>query len=441
LLPPPHPDRDERAQQEEDLQEPQLPQMARKSSVPLAGVLWIVMEHGMRELSDMQERALASLDSQALVRLTQELIHLRTINPPGDEARAAEFVAGRLRQAGMFADVVPHEEAGRASVVGGLRGNGQRPALLFSGHLDTVPAGDNWEREVFSAEVTDGKLWGLGSTDMKSGVAALLMAMEAVQSTGVPLRGDLLFAGTAGEEVDSMGAKRLVEQQKLGDIGFMIIGEPTANRVFTAEKGVLWLEVRTKGQTAHGSMPQLGVNAIMHMSKLLQALEAERIPYQAHPLLGDFTMNVATITGGVKTNVVPDACRVTIDMRTVIGQDHQHIVDTVRQLIDRLCAEEPTLQAEVRVLTERVPLDIPFDDPQVQAFVQARNRVIGQDSQPAAATFATDGSVYVPAYQAPMVICGPGLPEKAHQPNEYVEIDRLIEAARIYTLTALDLLT
>jgi succinyl-diaminopimelate desuccinylase len=276
---------------------------------------------------------------------------------------------------------------------------------------------------------------------MKAGVAALLVAMEAVQHTGVSLQGDLLFAGTAGEEVDSMGAKRLVEQQKLGDVGFMIIGEPTANRVFTAEKGVLWLEVRTKGQTAHGSMPHLGVNAIMHMTKLLHALEAEHIPYQTHPLLGGFTMNVATIAGGVKTNVVPDACRVSIDLRTVIGQDHQQIVDTVRQLIDRLCAEDSTFHAEVHVLTERIPLDIPFDNPLVQTFVQVRDQVIGQTSQPAAATFATDGSVFVPAYEAPMVICGPGLPEKAHQPNEYVEIDKLITAARIYTLAALRLLT
>ncbi len=390
---------------------------------------------------DLQERALAYIDEQALIRLTQELIRLRTINPPGDEARAAEFIARRLQQANMFAEVVPHEEAGRGSVVGGLRGSGKRPALLFSGHLDTVPAGDNWEREVLSADVADGKIWGLGSTDMKAGVAALLVAMEAVQHTGVFLQGDLLFAGTAGEEVDSMGAKRLVEQQKLGDVGFMIIGEPTANRVFTAEKGVLWLEVRTKGQTAHGSMPHLGVNAIMHMTTLLHALEAERIPYQTHPLLGDFTMNVATIAGGVKTNVVPDACRVSIDLRTVIGQEHQQIVDTVRQLIDRLCAEDSTFHAEVHVLTERIPLDIPFDNALVQTFVQVRDQVTGQTSQPAAATFATDGSVFVPAYEAPMVICGPGLPEKAHQPNEYVEIDKLITAARIYTLAALHLLT
>jgi succinyl-diaminopimelate desuccinylase len=390
---------------------------------------------------DVRQRALAYLNEQALVRLTQDLVRLRTINPPGDEARAAEFVAQRLQQAGMFADVVPHEEAGRASVVGGLRGSGECPALLFSGHLDTVPAGDNWEREILSAEIADGKIWGLGSTDMKAGVAALLVAMEAVQSTGVALRGDLLFAGTAGEEVDSMGAKRLVAQQKLRDVGFMIIGEPTGNRVFTAEKGTLWLEVKTKGQTAHGSMPHLGVNAIMHMNKLLQALEAEHIPYQPHPLLGNFTMNVATIRGGVKTNVVPDTCHVTIDLRTVIGQDHQQILDIVRQLIDRLCAEDETFHAEVRVLTERVPLDIPFDTPQVQTFVRVRDQVAGQASLPAAAAYATDGSVFVPAYQAPMVICGPGLPEKAHQPDEYVEIDKLVAAARIYTLVALDLLT
>jgi len=390
---------------------------------------------------DIRERALASLDDEALVQLTRELVRMRSINPPGDEAAVATYVAERFERAGMFADTVPHEEAGRASVVGGLRGIGERPALLFSGHLDTVPAGENWQHDILGAEVSDGKIWGLGTTDMKSGVAAMIVAMEAIHRTGVSLKGDLLFAGTAGEEVDSMGARRLVEQQKLPGVGLMIIGEPTTNRVFTAEKGVLWLELHTKGKTAHGSMPHLGVNAIMHMNKLLQALAAAHIPYQRHPLLGDFTMNVATITGGVKTNVVPDACRVTIDTRTVIGQDHQQILDTVRQLIDRLCAEDATFHAEVRSITERVPLDIPFDDPQVQAFVRVRNQVTGQLSVPTAATYATDGSVFVPAYQAPMVICGPGLPEKAHQPNEYVEITRLIEAARIYTLAALDLLT
>src|SRR5262245_21800055 len=100
----------------------------------------------MRVAANVQEQALAALDEQELIQLTQDLVRLRTINPPGDEARAAEFVAQHLRRTGMFAEVVPHEEAGRASVVGGLHGSGARPALLFSGHLDTVPAGTNWER-------------------------------------------------------------------------------------------------------------------------------------------------------------------------------------------------------------------------------------------------------------------------------------------------------
>ena len=160
---------------------------------------------------------------------------------------------------------------------------GERPALLFSGHLDTVPAGENWQHDILAAEVSDGKIWGLGTTDMKSGVAAMIVAMEAIRRTGVPLKGDLLFAGTAGEEVDSMGAQRLVQQQKLSDVGFMVIGEPTTNRVFTAEKGVLWLELNTKGKTAHGSMPHLGVNAIMHMNKLLQALAAATSPTRSTP--------------------------------------------------------------------------------------------------------------------------------------------------------------
>ena len=390
---------------------------------------------------DTRERALAALDDDMLVQLTQDLVRIRTINPPGDEAKAAMFVADWMKQNDMAAELVSHAEDGRASVVGGLDGQGERRAVLFSGHLDTVPAGDNWEHEVLAADIDDGKIWGLGTTDMKAGVAAMLVAMRAVKQSGAALKGNLRFAGTAGEEIESMGARELVREQKLDDVGFMVIGEPTANRVITAEKGVLWLELRAKGQTAHGSMPHLGVNAIAHMSRLLEALQAEDIPYEAHPLLGDFTMNIATIEGGVKTNVVPDACRVTIDTRTVIGQDHQQIMDTVRQLIDRLCADDPTLHVEVRSINERVPLDIPFDDPYVQTFVRQRDLVTGDTSVPTAATFATDGSVFVPAYDAPMVICGPGLPEKAHQPNEYVEISRLVESARIYTLAALDLLT
>lgn len=390
---------------------------------------------------DTQERALVALDDDMLVQLTQDLVRIRTINPPGDEAKAATFVADWMKQNDLAAELVSHAEDGRASVVGGLDGQGERRAVLFSGHLDTVPAGDNWERKVLAADIDDGKIWGLGTTDMKAGVAAMLVAMRAVKRSGATLKGNLLFAGTAGEEVESMGARELVREQKLDDVGFMVIGEPTANRVITAEKGVLWLELQAKGQTAHGSMPHLGVNAIAHMSRLLEALQAEDIPYEAHPLLGDFTMNIATIEGGVKTNVVPDACRVTIDTRTVIGQDHQQILDTVRQLIDRLCADDPSLHIEVRSINERVPLDIPFDDPYVQTFVRQRDLVTSDASVPTAATFATDGSVFVPAYDAPMVICGPGLPEKAHQPNEYVEISRLVESARIYTLAALDLLT
>src|SRR5438094_9299347 len=175
---------------------------------------------------DMQERALAYRADDELVQLTRDLVGIRSINPPGDEAAVATYVAERFERAGMFADTVPHEEAGRASVVGGRRGTGERPALLFSGHLDTVPAGDNWQHDILAAEVSDGKIWGLGTTDMKAGVAAMLIAMEAIHRTGVSLKGDLLFAGTAGEEVDSMGARRLVEQQKLPDVGLMIIGEP-----------------------------------------------------------------------------------------------------------------------------------------------------------------------------------------------------------------------
>src|SRR6266851_9322807 len=149
---------------------------------------------------DIRERALAYLDDEALVQLTRDLVRMRSINPPGDEAAVATCVAERFERAGMFADVVPHEEAGRASVVGGIRGIGERPALLFSGHLDTVPAGENWQHDILAAEASEGKIWGLGTTDMKSGVAAMVVAMDAIRRSGVSLKGDRSLPGPPGKK-------------------------------------------------------------------------------------------------------------------------------------------------------------------------------------------------------------------------------------------------
>ena len=217
----------------------------------------------------MSESFRQFIDSAALVERASRLIATPTTNPPGNESALAESLADELRQLGIETTIVPLGP-GRSSVVGRLRGRGNRPALVLSGHLDTVPPGHvGWTRDPFAPTVVNGRLYGLGSADMKGAVAAMVEAAAALRRSEAVLQGDLLLAFTADEETNSTGAATLVESGTLAGAGAIIIGEPTANEVFIAEKGVAWIEMTTRGHTAHGSMPERGVNAIYHMAAVL----------------------------------------------------------------------------------------------------------------------------------------------------------------------------
>ncbi|BDG59283.1 M20 family metallopeptidase [Caldinitratiruptor microaerophilus] len=399
----------------------------------------------------MAAQVLGSLAAVDVVALCQDLIRIRTVNPPGDEGPAAEYVARRLREAGLEVEVLGHGP-GRASVIGRLRGSGGAPALLLSGHLDTVPVGDQpWSRDPFAGEVADGRIWGRGAADMKGGVAAMLAAVEAVAAAcrsedpgggpgGLRLQGDLLFAATAGEEVDSLGAAAAARRLAGTPVQAIVIGEPSGNDVYIAEKGALWLELVTHGRTAHGSSPELGRNAVMMMVTLLAELDRLEIPHTPHPLLGTLSRSVGTVAGGVKTNVVPDRCVATVDMRTVPGQDHGAIVRAVEGLIADLARRHPGFRAEVRVVNDRRPVVTDPAHPAVQAFLDAAGAVRGRRPEPTGVRYYTDATELVPVLGAPMIICGPGDPRLAHQPDESVEVDRLVEAARIYALAAVRML-
>ncbi len=375
-----------------------------------------------------------------VVALCRDLVRIKSVNPPGDERPIAEFVGNVLRDAGLSVELLPHDGT-RASVLARLPGSGERPGLLYSAHLDTVPVGaEPWLHDPFAGEVAEGKVWGRGAADMKGGLAAMLTAARVLAQAHTALRGDLVLALTAGEEVDSLGAAAVAARSDLGPLSAIIVSEPSDNDVYVAEKGALWLEITTRGKTAHGSMPDLGRNAISMMVPLLAELERLNIPYKDDSLLGGFTRSVNTISGGVKTNVVPDLCTATVDMRTVPGQDHAAIVRQVELLAERLARDIPGFRASVRVVNDRQPVMTPVDHPLVQQFVGIVAEITGTTPQPKGVRYYTDAATLAPALGLPMIICGPGQAGLAHQPNEYVEIHKLVEAARIMTLAALRLL-
>ena len=369
-----------------------------------------------------------------VVELTRALVRHDTVNPPGQERRLAEYLAGYCDQIGLRSEVqrIDGIDGERANVIARLPGSGEAPPLILCGHLDTVPIGEvPWRFDPFAAEIVDGKIWGRGTSDMKSGLAAAVVAAGLIAESGARLKGDLIVAGTAGEEVDRIGAVRLIEAGSL-PAGPLLTAEPSGNDVYTAEKGALWLEIVARGRAAHGSMPELGANAIEHLARAIVALRSEELPHREHPLLGRPTLNVGTIHGGSKTNMVADSCSVTLDIRTVPGQDHQAIVDQVQRLIDRIGAAGPECPTEVRVINDAPPIETDPGDAFARDVVRAVADVTGRRVTPAGVMYYTDAAALVPALGVPMAICGPGRRELAHQVDEYVEIDRLIEAVAIY---------
>lgn len=372
------------------------------------------------------------IDHDAAVRLLTECVQLATVNPPGNEKLAADWLAAQLERKGLSPRV---DDLGgnRANIVTVLRGTGEKPALVFNGHLDVVPVGDTpWTHDPFAGVQANGRLYGRGTSDMKSGLMAMVMAVDALKQAGVRLKGDLILSGVADEETGALGAKAWVQAGGLQGVGAIVIGEPTDLEVYIAEKGACWLEITTYGKTAHGSMPDLGINAVMHMTTALHALTRLSLPFQPHPLFDQPTMNVGTITGGHKTNVVPDRCTATIDLRTLPGMRHEDLLHEIRRTLDGLREAVPHFTYEMRVIAERAPVASDPQAPIVEtalAILQARGR---RETPKATPGFATDASVFQPASGAPFLIFGPGIPQLAHQPNEYVEIDTYLQSIELF---------
>jgi succinyl-diaminopimelate desuccinylase len=387
------------------------------------------------------EDLLNRIEETEVVSLCRDLVRFKSVNPPGDELEIAEYVAGVLREVGLTVEMVPHTPT-RASVLARLKGSGEMPALFYTGHLDVVPVGaEKWLHDPFEGDVVEGELWGRGASDMKGGNAAMIAATKVLATANFPLKGDLILAFTAGEEGEQLGAAEIAARPDLAPVQAVVVAEPSYNDVYVAEKGAFWLQITTHGKTAHGSMPHLGQNAIMMMVALLSKLDSLAVPCEEHPLLGGFTRSVNTIAGGVKTNVVPDQCTVTIDQRTVPGQDHGAILRQVEELIADLGQRLPDFRASVEVINDHIPVATSPGEPVVQRFCDVVAEVTGARPVPKGVNYYTDAVAFAPALNAPMIICGPGEAKLAHQPNEYVEVPKMVEAAKIFTLAAVQLLT
>jgi len=368
--------------------------------------------------------------------LLRKLVQAETTATTGELA-AAKVISSELGRSGITARIDNWDQT-RANVIvqvkspaeGGQAGlrPGRKAALLFACHLDVVGPGEGeWKYPPFGGIESDGRIYGRGSADMKGGIAAIVTATRQLVEAGTRLQGDIIFLAAAGEETDSCGAKRFIRDCNwLPGLAGVVIPEPTDFEVVTAHRGMLWLEVTTKGKAAHGSTPQLGVNAISSMRCILDELENYKIPFEPHKLLGECSMSINTIAGGEALNVVPDKCTTGIDIRTLPSQNHQDIISDLEKIFGKLKSKNPQFDAKVSVIRGVEPLETDNRCDFVKDFCAdvgtTKTKAVG---------FTTDGPCFA-SLGAPVVIFGPGKPEVCHKPDEYIEIRDVEKAVEHY---------
>jgi succinyl-diaminopimelate desuccinylase len=359
--------------------------------------------------------------------LLRKLVCAETTAEAGELA-AAEIIREELGRSGIDSTIESWGER-RANISAQIKSSGHRGGILFVCHLDVVGPGETkWKYPPFAGVEKDGRIYGRGSADMKGGITAIVTALKQLSDSGVKLEGDIMLLAAAGEETDSCGAKRFVSSfgGDLPEIAGVVIPEPTGFDVVTAHRGMLWLKIITRGKAAHGSTPELGINAITSMRTVLDELENYKIRFEPHKLLGGCCMSVNTIAGGKAINVVPDKCDIGIDIRTLPEQNHQEIISDFEEMLAKLKRKNPQFEASVSIVREVRALETDSSCDFVKGFCSA----VGISGTKAVG-FTTDGPHFAPL-GAPVVIFGPGRPEVCHKPDEYIDIADVEKAVEHY---------
>jgi len=365
----------------------------------------------------------------AVAELVGALVAIDSVNPDlvsggAGEAEIASFVAGWLRDAGL--DVTLDEPApGRVSVVGAVpSGRGSGRSLMLNAHLDTV--GVEGMQRPHEPEVRDGRLYGRGAYDTKGSLAAIMLA--AARYAREPGRGTLIVTAVADEEYASIGTQAVLREHTADAA---IVTEPTALRVCVAHKGFAWLDIETRGRTAHGSRPDEGEDAIVKMGTVLTGLaELEAaLARRAHPLVGPPSVHASLIEGGQELSSYPERCVLSVERRTVPGED----IDEVRRELDALAA---AAGAEVRHGLVRDPFEVPRDEPIVAAVCAQVDAVTGHAPEVYGDTPWMDAAL-TQAAGIPTVVFGPG-GEGAHAVVEWVSLDDVATCAEVLHAMARD---
>lgn len=360
-----------------------------------------------------------------------EVLKIPTVNGKDNEKALAIFLRDFLKECGVSA-VVQDIDSRHANVVGVLEGK-SKETVIWNGHLDTVPYGKigEWKTDPSVPSKKNGCIYARGASDMKSGLAAMAYVLGSMKEKGyVPSR-TIYFCGTCDEEKNGMGAKHLLEAQTLGEPALLLIGEPTGLQPGTAQKGCIWLRMKLHGRTSHGAYPEQGINAIEYGIRIFQDLK-RKLKEHSHGLLGSPTCQITKAEGGIVPNMTPDAAEFMLDIRVIPGVTTQMVSEWLQKIIEGYRQEtDGELDVEVHIRNDRQAIEIPADSPWLKK-LQWELKLAGLSKEPIGISYFTDASILAKGIPStPVLLFGPGQPEMAHKPNEYVEIEKYLQYIKI----------
>jgi succinyl-diaminopimelate desuccinylase len=369
-----------------------------------------------------------------VIELMRELVRAPSPNPPGDTRECAEVILNKFKKERIDAEIVEGKK-GVCNVIARLPGKRKGKTLLLNGHIDVVPAGEGWTVGPFGAEIRDGKIYGRGTCDMKSGIASTMGAMIGFKRSGAPFNGEMVFMGAADEETGSeFGTVYLLRKEVGKKADFAIVSEPTSLRVELGNRGLRWIEITIKGKASHAGRPYLGINAISYGAKLIEAIHSIRFKNRNDAFeIPEPSLSVTQIHGGTKANIIPDRCELVLDRRMIPGETTETVLAELKEVIDPILEKEKELRIDIQMRPNYWdPYFISEQEPVVQATIASVEEITGKKPFIGGKAASTDASHLFHLGGIPTVLFGPGDETLSHKPDECVPIKNLLDGTEIY---------
>ena len=377
------------------------------------------------------------------VALTRALVKIDSRNPTlsadGPGERDAALALGKILEDWGFSVSISDSSPGRPNLVARL-GPADSPAMMLAGHLDTVGV-EGMTHDPFSADMNGGRIYGRGSCDMKSGVAAMCVgALRAYRLAGNSPKRQIVIAAVADEEYESLGMRALLDSGIRAECA--VLTEPTKLAICPAHRGFVWIEIAFTGRAAHGSRYDVGIDAIRHAGLLLaelDALEAGPLHTRSHTLLGRPSLHASTIVGGIGMSTYPDRCILRIERRTIPGESEQTAVDEVTSALERVRARRPRIEASVKLIAAQQPSDVAPD----ALVVRMLETALKAEAMPAKieGLSAWTDAALLNAAGISAVCFGPGDIALAHAAEEFVPVDEIEKATTVLQRVAFEWMT